>query len=143
MTDTPRQDLKARAFAFGAAILDRYTRLAAGGLERAHMAEQLFRAATGIGALLEEAEVANSRRDMAAKQAIALRESREANFRLRMFARVPEWSEELAPFVDERRQFVAMLTPSVRKLRSPPLSLTFFLFLSSSFCPLPSALCPS
>src|SRR5437762_2530695 len=119
MADTPRQDLKARAFAFAAAILDRYTRLASGGPERAHMALQLFQAATGIGALLEEAEVANSRRDMAAKQAIALRESRESNFWLRMFSRLPEWSEELGPLVDESRQFVAMLTTSVRKLRNP------------------------
>jgi four helix bundle protein len=94
--------------------------LAAGGAERKHMAEQLFRAATGIGALLEEAEVANSRRDMAAKQAIALREARESNFWLRMFSRLPDWTEELAPFVDESRQFVAMLTTSVRKLRNPP-----------------------
>jgi hypothetical protein len=36
------------------------------------MTQQLFEAASGIGAMLEEAEVANSRRDMAAKQAIAL-----------------------------------------------------------------------
>ena len=40
MAHTSRQDLKARAFAFGAAILDRYPRLAAGGAERKHMAEQ-------------------------------------------------------------------------------------------------------
>src|SRR3954470_1332285 len=115
----PRQDLKARAFAFAAGILDRYSRLAAGGPERAHMAHQLFRAVSSIGAMLEEGEVANSRRDMAAKHAIALRESREANHWLRLISRLPEWTEELAPFVEESRQFIAMLTTSVRKLRQP------------------------
>jgi four helix bundle protein len=83
------------------------------------MALQLVRAATGIGALLEEGVVANSRRDMAAKYAIALRESRESRYWLRLFSRIPEWTHELAPLVQESTEFVAMLTVSVRKLRGP------------------------
>ena len=61
MTDKPRQDLKARAFEFAGNIFRRYKRLAAGSPAHAHMTQQLFEAASGIGAMLEEAEVANSR----------------------------------------------------------------------------------
>jgi four helix bundle protein len=114
-----RQDLKALAFDFAATILKMYNRLASGGPAHAHMAQQLFEAASAIGAMLEEGEVANSRRDMASKHAIALREARESNHWLRLFSTIPEWKEELAPLVQESLEFVRMLTVSVRKLRTP------------------------
>ena len=81
------------------------------------MAQQVFRAVTAIGASLEEAEVANSRRDLAAKQAIALREAREAKYWLRILATEDALKTELAPVILECSEFVAMLTVSVRKLR--------------------------
>ena len=117
MTDRSRQDLCARAFVFADAIVGRYTRLAAGGPHHAHMALQLVEAATSSGALLEEGVVANSRRDMASKYAIALREARESKYWLRLFSRNLQWASELAPLVQESGEFVAMLTVSVRKLR--------------------------
>ena len=119
MSSPQRQDLKARAFEFAGRILKLYKRLAAGGPAHAHMAQQLFEAATSIGAQLEEAEVANSRRDLASKHAIALRESRESNYWLRLFSIELEWRTELAPLVQESLEFIRMLTVSVRKLRSP------------------------
>ena len=117
MTENPRQDLCARAFEFSDAVVSRYPRLAAGGPHHAHMALQLVEAATGIGALLEEGVVANSRRDMASKYAIALREARESKYWLRLFSKFPQWTDELAPLIQESSEFVAMLTVSVRKLR--------------------------
>ena len=74
---------------------------------------------TAIGALLEEGIVANSRRDMAAKYAIALRESRESNYWSRIIATDDKWAAELAPIIKETGEFTAMLTVSVRKLRAP------------------------
>jgi four helix bundle protein len=123
MPDKPRQDLKQRAFNFGARVLGLYKRLAAESPAHAFMALQLVKASTSIGALLEEGEVANSRRDMAAKYAIALRESRETNHWLRLFATEERWAEELAPLIQESREFIAMLTVSVKKLRTsvPPI----------------------
>ena len=117
VTNPPRQDLCARAAAFADAVLSRYTRLAEGGPHHAHMALQLVRAATGMGALLEEGVVANSRRDMAAKYAIALREARESRYWLSRFSKAPQWTTELGPLLQESDEFVAMLTVSVRKLR--------------------------
>lgn len=81
---------------------------------------QLFAAASSIGAQLEEGQVANSRRDMAHKYAIALREAREAHYWLKLLSTDPAWAKDLAPLVNESREFVAMLTVSVRKLREPP-----------------------
>jgi four helix bundle protein len=83
------------------------------------MALQLFRAGSSIGAQLEEGEVANSRRDMGAKHAIALREARESRYWLRMFLAVGAFVTELRPLTIEAGEFVAMLTASVKKLRRP------------------------
>ena len=119
MADRPRQDLLARSFAFVKEILDRYPRLASGGPAHEHMALQLFKAASSLGANLEEGQVANSRRDMANKYAVALREVRESHYWLRLFATDSKWTEELAPLIAESREFIAMLTTSVRNLRKP------------------------
>jgi len=119
VADRYRQDLKARTFEFSAKLLQLYAKLISGGQAHAHIASQLFEAGTSIGAMLEEAEVALSRRDMAAKQVVALREAREANYWLRLVATDPKWVTIITPLVDESSQFVAMLTASVRRLRAP------------------------
>ncbi len=80
--------------------------------------DQLTRAATGIGANIEEAQVANSRRDMAAKYAIALREAREALYWLKLLSTDPLIGDSLATLIKEADEWVAMLTTTVRKLRS-------------------------
>jgi four helix bundle protein len=121
MTNTPPRDFRPRAFELASVVFDLYPRLAAAGRAHAHLAHQLLRSATAVGAMLEEGAVANSRRDMAAKYAIALREAREANFWARLGARDPKWRAELAPIVQETGEFIAMLTVAVRKLRAPVL----------------------
>ena len=120
MTNRYQQDLKARAFKFSATLLQLYPKLAAGDRAHAHIGRQLVEAGTSIGAMLEEAEVALSRRDMAAKQVVALREARESNYWLRLLATESTWASAVAPLLDESSQFVAMLTASVRKLRARP-----------------------
>ena len=82
------------------------------------MVRQVFRAVSSIGANLEEGQVANSRRDMAAKYAIALREAREARYWLRLLAVMPDQREEVASLLQEATEFVAMLTVAVRRLRT-------------------------
>lgn len=82
----------------------------------------MFRAGTAIGALLEEGQVASSRRDMAAKYAIALREAREAAHWLALIAEEPQFAEDVVSLRREAGEFVAMLTVSVRKLRDHPAS---------------------
>jgi four helix bundle protein len=119
MPSKSRQDLLARAFALAVRVFKLYPRLAAASPAHAHVARQLLRSVTAIGALLEEGAVANSRRDMAAKYAISLRESRESNYWSRLVATDEKWAAELAPITQETKEFTAMLTVSVRKLRTP------------------------
>ena len=114
-----RQDLNARAFKLASVVFKLFPRLAAAGAGHAYVAKQLLRAVTSIGANLEEGMAASSRRDMALKYSIALRESREGNFWSRLVATDPRWTQELAPISQETGEFVAMLTVSVRKLRQP------------------------
>jgi four helix bundle protein len=79
---------------------------------------QLVRAGTSIGANVEEAQVANSRRDMAAKYAIALRESRETLYWLKVIKSDPLIGDSIDPLINEANEWVAMLTSTVKKLRS-------------------------
>jgi four helix bundle protein len=56
---------------------------------------------------------------MASKYAIALREARETRYRLRLLATLGPSDNDLKPFEKEADEFVAMLTVSVRRLRTP------------------------
>ena len=119
MANEHKRELRARAFQMAIVVFRLYPRLAAAGPGHAFIARQLLRAATSIGANLEEGTAPSSRRDMAAKHAIALREAREANFWARIAATDRKWATELDPIVRETGEFVAMLTVSVKKLRRP------------------------
>ncbi len=89
MISKPRQDICARALRFSIAVSAFYKVAAPKSPTVAHAAMQLYRSATGVGANLEEGQVAKSRGDMAAKYAIALREAREAVYWLRLIADEP------------------------------------------------------
>lgn len=114
----PRRDFSPRAFAFAAEILALNRRLRPINHRFGGALDQLTRAGTGIGANIEEAQVANSRRDMAAKYAIALREARETLYWLKLLSTDPLVGDALIPLIKEANEWVAMLTTTVRKLRS-------------------------
>jgi len=78
-----KTSLKERAFAFAVQTFQIQQRVTKLGPVYAHMGTQLFKAGSAVGAMLEEGEVAASRRDMGAKHAIALREARESRYWLR------------------------------------------------------------
>ena len=107
------------------------------GVDR-QIAWQLAAAATSIGSNLEEAKAAYSRRDFAAKNAISLKEAREALYWLRVIERcglAP--AERVQPLLLEASQLTAMLTAGMKRLRPVALrvlgALVFALVLSSQF----------
>lgn len=118
MTQATREDFKTRAFRLAKTVFHLYPRLATGGPHFKHLAHQLMRSATAVGALLEEGVVANSRRDMGAKYALALREAREANYWSRLGETDAKWKPDLSDITQETGEFVAMLTVAVKKLRA-------------------------
>ncbi|MGE5836301.1 MAG: four helix bundle protein [Acidobacteriota bacterium] len=82
------------------------------------LARQVLRAGTSIGANLEEAKVAQSRRDLISKFSIALKEARETSYWLRLLAATElATPEALAACLHEANQLVAILTASVRRLK--------------------------
>lgn len=84
------------------------------------MSAQLLRSGTSIGANLEEAKSAHTRREFACKLGIALREARETLYWLRLMqASEVASGPEVNALMDEANELVAILTVSVRRARQP------------------------
>ncbi len=114
-----KRTLRERAFRFGLAVIRMAPMVRGHGPEFVNVAGQLSRAGTAIGALLEEGSVAASRKDMAHKHELALREAREAVYWLRLLRESGFGVSELPDLEREAGELSAMLTVSVRKLRAP------------------------
>ena len=110
-----------RSFALAVRILRLYRQLVGTTDVPRHLAYQMLRAGTSIAANLEESKSAYSRRDLAARQTVALRESRECHCWLRLVATdQPDMASTIEPIIAECNELIAMLTSSVRKLRATP-----------------------
>jgi four helix bundle protein len=118
MTKTP-PDFGPRTFAFACQIVQLYVALNRIPGFPLGIARQILDAGTSIGANVEEGRAPSSRRDLAARFAISLREARETKFWLRLIRATDlapaNLTEGLTKEVDE---LVAILTVSVRKLRA-------------------------
>ena len=136
MPNDSAQDIRTRAFAFGC----RVARLALGLTPRPgirSLVDQLLRAGTAIGANLEEAKAASTKREFLRGVEISLREAREAWYWLRIYRELelgdPATVRDL---VGEADAIVRILTSIVisTKRRMAVLSVV------SAFCILNSAL---
>jgi four helix bundle protein len=84
------------------------------------IARQLLEAGTSIGANVDEARCAYSRREFACKNSIALKESRETSYWLRLIdACELAPRAELEPLRSEAREISAILAAIVKKARTP------------------------
>jgi four helix bundle protein len=113
------EDIRERAFRFTCKLFDFCEDLARTPGPRRTIANQLFDAGSSIGANLEESKAAYSRRDLAAKNSISLRESRESKYWLRVAQAKSLGQKDLREWLlQESDEFVAMLTVSVRRLQT-------------------------
>jgi len=109
-------DFRSRSFAFACNIVRLYQALLP--IAPPHLARQVLRSGTSIGANLEEAKTAQSRRDLIAKFSIALKEARETSYWLRLLT-----ATSIAPTalviepLTEVNELIAVLTTSVRHLK--------------------------
>jgi four helix bundle protein len=117
MADLVPESFERRSFNFAIEVLRTYRAIARTDAPKL-LATQMLRAGTSIGANLAEAKSASSRRDLIAKNAIALREARECLYWLQLL-RVdqPESRDVLEPLVDECNQLIGVLAAAVRTLR--------------------------
>lgn len=119
---TVPESFQSRSFRFSLELL-RFYRVAANTDVPRHFLHQGLRAGTAVGAHLEEARSAYSRRDLASKYTIALREACECHYWLRLVrADQPPLTEEVNMLLREVDQLIAVLTTSVKKLRTTVLA---------------------
>ena len=109
MATDPSQDIRDRTFRFACAVASFVA-----GVDRPHqlraILDQLLRSGTSIGANLEEAKAASSRREFLRYVQISLRESREARYWLRICADLHLASDaRLLPLIDEAEQISRIL----------------------------------
>jgi four helix bundle protein len=76
--------------------------------------KQLFRSGTSIGANVEEALAAQSRKDFISKMSIALKEARETHYWLRLFQESQMVEGNYKVRIDEIREIIRILTSIVK-----------------------------
>jgi len=136
MPDTPPRDLGERTFRFACDIV-RFCRAfsAEPGVLR-QIGWQLADAGTSVAANYEEAKGAYSRREYAAKNAIVLKEAREARLWLRIVVvcGLAQDREEARRLHRESDELVGIFTTSVRRLRVSPTVAKAVVFLAFAVC---------
>jgi four helix bundle protein len=112
--DKPR-DLGQRTFLFACDIAGFCQRFSTEpGINR-HIGPQLLRAGTSMGANLEEAKAAYSRREFASKTSLVLKEAREARHWLRLLsAQKLAPLDQIEPLLIESEELVAIFIATVR-----------------------------
>ena len=114
-------DIRDRAFLFAVDSVAFCRTVADRGYILGRLAAQLVRAAGSVGANLEEADDGQSKGDFISKNCIALKESREARYWLRLISvSEPTLTEKATPLIAEVNELVAIITAIVVKARSNP-----------------------
>lgn len=83
------------------------------------ISKQMLRSATSIGANVEEATAAQSRKDFAAKMAIASKEARETNYWLRLLrdSQIIQ-DQDYTDYIENSSELVRILTAIVKTAKS-------------------------
>ena len=114
-------DIRQRAELFSDDVFAFSKQLRATSERHVRLIDQLNDAAGSIGANLEEAQGGESKKDFIHKNALALKEAREARYWLRL-ARGRERSlrEAVQPHIDEASEIIAIITAIILKAKSNP-----------------------
>jgi len=119
LPDEPPYEIGERTFQFACGVVRFCTELERRGWTARHVAGQLLRCGTSVGANVQEARRPASRRDFASRAGIALRECRETHFWLRVIAACALAPESaVAPLRQESGELVAILTTMVKRTRN-------------------------
>ena len=108
-----------RSFEFARRIIDLTERLSQRGFGALHIARQLIRCGTSIGANAEEAQEGQTKADFIAKMCISRKEARETIWWLRLAIGSRKVSaDEVKWELSEAKQLLAMIKSAVRTARS-------------------------
>lgn len=85
------------------------------------ISKQLLRSGTSIGANVEEAIAAQSRKDFIAKMSIASKEARETRYWLRLLEKSKLVFFDYRPFLNSIENIINILTKIVKTMQSEPI----------------------
>ena len=106
-----------KSFDFAADIIKAVRQLRQAGCER-ELLSQLLRSGTSIGANINEAQSAQSRKDFIAKMSIALKEARETEYWLRLLNVTESVSVEMAAgLLKKVDELIRLLVSIVKTMR--------------------------
>ena len=121
LSPPPQPGIRERTFQFSCTLVNFCREIETFSSVKSHVVLQLVKSGTSVGANVEEAKAAYSRREFAAKNSIALKEAREALYWLRIMSACKlalASSDEIEALIDEANQLVAILTAIVKTARS-------------------------
>lgn len=101
-----------KSFDFAIQIIKLYQELVAG--KEYILSKQLLRSGTSIGANIEEATAAISRKDFIAKMSIASKEARETRYWLMLLQRSQIVKLDFTIYINEINQIINILTAIVK-----------------------------
>ena len=101
-----------RSFDFALDVINLCEELYA--VHRFALADQLLRSGTSIGANVEEASAAQSRKDFISKMAIASKEARESRYWLRLLQAHKTMNRDYASYMQKIDEIVSILTAIVK-----------------------------
>ena len=108
-----------RAFEFAVRIVRLCERMAGGGLGSCHVARQLIRCGTSIGANAEESQEGQSKADYIAKMCVSSKEARETGYWLRLAIAVDSVKRgEVEWELKEADELRFMIRAAIRTARS-------------------------
>lgn len=108
-----------RAFEFAVRTVKLCERMAAGGFGARHVAHQLIRCSTSIGANAEEAQEGQSKADYIAKMCVSSKEARETAFWLRLAIAISSVKcSEVEWELKEANELRFMIRAAIRTARS-------------------------
>jgi four helix bundle protein len=112
-------EIVARTYRFALSVVLLCQSMSAGARTERPIVSQLIRAGTSVGAMVEEAQSAESRADFRHKMSIAAKEARETVYWLRLCSDAKVAGiEQVRPVLEEGMQVRNILRAIVKKLRS-------------------------
>ena len=105
--------IKDKSYQFALRIISLYRQMQ--GQNEYVLSKQLLRAGTSIGANVEEASAAQSRKDFAAKMAISSKEARETHYWLRLIRDSQLcMNVDVGPLIEDCEELIRVLTAIVK-----------------------------
>jgi len=113
---TPPFEIRKRTFMFAVCVVKSVSRFPR-TLDSIEIGRQLLRAATSVGANVEEAHGAESQRDFIHKMGIACKEARETRYWLQLVKAAVLDDDEIGGLLQESDELVRILSAIVAKAR--------------------------